>query len=138
MSDVFISYSRKDLLFARRLFEALSASGRDTWADWEDIPYSADWWREIQTGIDAAETFIFVISPDALASRVCQQEVAYAQSSHKRIVPILHRPVDEQVLAELWDKQAWAATARQNWAALSKLNWLFFREEDPFDNAFAE
>jgi hypothetical protein len=29
MSDVFISYSRKDTEFVRQLFDALEASGRD-------------------------------------------------------------------------------------------------------------
>ena len=38
MTDVFISYSRKDGDFARRLTNALTASGRDVWVDWEDIP----------------------------------------------------------------------------------------------------
>lgn len=43
MSDVFISYSRKDIAFARLLHNALQGSELDTWIDWQDIPPSADW-----------------------------------------------------------------------------------------------
>jgi hypothetical protein len=38
MSDVFISYSRKDIAFARLLNKALEESELDTWIDWQDIP----------------------------------------------------------------------------------------------------
>ena len=30
------------------------ANGQAVWVDWEDIPLSADWWKEIQAGIDGA------------------------------------------------------------------------------------
>ena len=68
MADVFISYSRKDIDFARRLVDALKNAGQEAWIDWQGIPYSADWWREICAGIDAADTFLFIISPHSLAS----------------------------------------------------------------------
>lgn len=137
MTSVFISYSRKDTAFARQLFDALTGAGRDAWVDWEGIPYSADWWREICAGIDAAESFVFIISPDALVSMVCHQELAYARTNRKRIIPIMHREADEKTLAGEWLGQEWEATARDNWGALRHLNWLFFREQDNFENAFA-
>jgi len=43
MSDVFISYSRKDVDFVRKLFERLEKSERESWIDWEDMPVTADW-----------------------------------------------------------------------------------------------
>jgi TIR domain-containing protein len=36
--DVFVSYSRADEAFVRRLDAALRARGKDVWVDWEDIP----------------------------------------------------------------------------------------------------
>jgi hypothetical protein len=93
MSDVFVSYSRKDKAFVQQLHEALVAQKRDVWIDWEDIPATADWWREIQEGIDASNNVLFVISPDSAESKVCQQEINYAVSSNKRIIPILLRTV---------------------------------------------
>ena len=35
MTDVFISYSRKDIAFARLLHEALIENGLETWIDWQ-------------------------------------------------------------------------------------------------------
>ncbi len=64
MSDVFISYSRKNNKFARRLIDNLILHGKDAWVDWEGIPLtSPNWWMEIKTGIEAADSFVFIMSP---------------------------------------------------------------------------
>ena len=63
MSDVFISYSGPDIDFVRHLFDQLTARDREAWANWQDIPPKADWLAEIYSGIEAANTFLFVISP---------------------------------------------------------------------------
>ena len=76
MSDVFISYSRRDIDFVRHLFDQLKARDRDAWADWQDIPPTADWLAEIYSGIEAANTFLFVISPDSVTSEICTLELS--------------------------------------------------------------
>ncbi|HEY9735092.1 MAG TPA: toll/interleukin-1 receptor domain-containing protein [Trichocoleus sp.] len=121
MADVFISYSRRDKDFVQVLHQALSRSQYDTWVDWQDIPLTADWWEEIKSGIDAADMFVFVLSPDSVASRVCGEEVDYAVANQKRLVPIVRR--------EGFDME-------QVRPALGRHNWLFFREGDDFDTAF--
>lgn len=93
MSDVFVSYSRKDKAFVQQLHQSLAAQKRDVWIDWEDIPATADWWNEIKAGIDGANNVLFIISPDSAESKICQDEVAYAVSSNKRVIPILLRTV---------------------------------------------
>ena len=67
MTNVFISYSRKDKEAARRLTEAFQGQDLDFWIDWEGIEPTVDWWREIEKGIEAADNFLFLISPDGLA-----------------------------------------------------------------------
>jgi hypothetical protein len=67
MSDVFISYSSLDIDFVRYLFDQLTARDRQPWADWQDIPPTADWLAEIYRGIEAADSFLFIISPDSVA-----------------------------------------------------------------------
>lgn len=129
MSDVFISYSRRDKGFVRRLFEALKSTNRDSWVDWENIPYSAEWWKEIEAGIEAAETLIFVVSPSSLGSEICNKELAYAYKLNKRIIPIVRQEIDEKVLASVWFNQEWEFVARENWEILKKINWLFFRRK---------
>jgi len=41
-AEVFISYSRKDREFVRRLEEALESRGRETWVDWQGIRKARD------------------------------------------------------------------------------------------------
>jgi hypothetical protein len=122
MPDLFISYSRKDKEFARRLHDALADNGRDIWIDFEDIPLSADWWAEIRAGIEGSNVFVFIISPDSVLSEVCAKEVGCGVELHKRMVPILHREVEvSKVTPEV-----------------ASLNWIFFRDNDDFDEALAQ
>ncbi len=70
MTDVFISYSRKDKDFVRRLDEALVKHNRDSWVDWKDIPPAADWLKEIYGAIEEANTFVFIVSPDSIVRSI--------------------------------------------------------------------
>src|SRR5215472_14575702 len=67
--EVFISYSRKDKEFVRRLDEALKRRDREAWADWEAIPPGDTWEKTIYVAIESTHTFIFVLTPDSIASR---------------------------------------------------------------------
>jgi WD40 repeat protein len=127
MSDVFISYSRKDSEFVRTLNEALENSKRETWVDWEGIAKGTEWWKEIEEGIEGADTFVFVISPDSVASEVCQKEINHAKNYNKQILPIVYRDADKLLKKE--------NSAHQ---AISSHNWLFFRETDDFEKSFKE
>ncbi|MEM9264396.1 MAG: TIR domain-containing protein [Cyanobacteria bacterium P01_F01_bin.13] len=123
MADVFISYSRKDKDFVQVLHQALAESRHDAWIDWQDIPPTADWWAEIEVGIEAADAFLFVISPASVASAVCNREIDYAVANHKRLIPIVRR--------EDFGRE-------RLHSALSRHNWLYFRENDKFELAFAK
>jgi len=122
-NDVFISYSRRDKAFVETLDAALRSLNRDPWVDWEDIYKGEEWWKAIQRGIESANTFIFVISPDSVASRVCRDEANYAAECNKRFLPIVWR--------EGFDPN-------QLHPAIASHNWLFFRETDSFDHALQE
>jgi WD40 repeat protein len=119
MSDVFISYSRKDIAFARLLHKALEDSDLDTWIDWQDIPPSADWLAEVYEAIEEANTFIFVISETSLSSDVCQLEIAHAEKNNKRLIPIVANEIDPGAVHP----------------TLAALNWIFFKEGDAFQPA---
>ena len=149
MTDIFISYSRTDSMFVRRLHDALAASERDVWVDWEDIPLSADWWREIREGIEAADTFVFVITKASVESIICNFEVVHAVTNGKRIIPILREEVDNDasrnvLLAKPLDNSARAILANRDmsdvqrtaWNALARHNWLFFKDSADFDTIF--
>jgi hypothetical protein len=76
--EVFISYSRVDRTIADDLDRGLRAAGKRTWIDRSDLKPTDDWWRAIKAGIEAADNFLFVISPASVASPHCKEEVEYA------------------------------------------------------------
>lgn len=114
MADTFISYSRKDIAFAKIIHESLQSSDLETWIDWQDIPPSADWFAEIEEAIEKADSFIFIISPTSVESEICSKEIAHAEANHKRLIPIVIDDIDPQSVP----------------SSLIPLNWIFFKEED--------
>jgi WD40 repeat protein/type II secretory pathway component PulM len=121
LAQVFISYSRTDKDFVHKIGEALAEQKREAWVDWHDIPPTAEWLKEVYAGIEAADNFVFVISPEAVASVTCLKEIAYASANAKRMIPILHREVPDSAIP----------------GALAGIHWIFFRGTDDFETAFA-
>src|SRR5215468_6423914 len=117
--EVFISYSRKDKEFVRRLDAELKRRDREAWVDWEGIPPGDTWEKTIYGAIESTHTFIFVLTPDSIGSEVCGKEIAHAAANNKRLVPIVYR----DVVADIVPK------------SLGELNWIFFRESDDFNEA---
>lgn len=96
MADVFIAYSRKDQEFVTRLYNALSEYGINTWIDQQNIPIASDWSEQIQSGIANADKFIFVMSPNSVKSQVARQELQYALSINKHIIPVIYEEVSNR------------------------------------------
>src|SRR5262249_21662777 len=120
--EVFISYSRKDKEFVRRLDEELKRRDREAWVDWEGIPPGDTWEKTIYSAIESTHTFIFVLTPDSIASEVCGREIAHAAANNKRLVPIVHRDVEADKVPR----------------SLGELNWIFYRDSDDFEEATAK
>ena len=116
-AKVFISYSRKDMAFADRLEAALKARGFEPLIDRTDIYAFEQWWERIEALIARADTAVFVLSPDAVASKVALREVAFAASLNKRFAPVVWRKVDDKLVPE----------------PLAKLNFIFFDDEAQFE-----
>ena len=119
MASVFVSYSRKNIDFAKQLIGRLQERELDFWVDWEGIPPTVDWMKEIQRGIEEADTFLFIISPDSIDSKVCKDELDLAVENGKRLIPVVAHEVK-------WDEVP---------PNLSHLNYIFFRESDDFEAA---
>ncbi len=119
-NNTFVSYSRKDTEFTRQIVDAIKAKGLNAWVDWEGIPPTVDWMEQINKGIAEADTFLFLLSPDSSASKVCGDELEYASKNGKRIIPIVVRDVKPE--------DAPVQTRH--------LNWIFFRKDkENFDEA---
>lgn len=115
---MFISYARTDAGFVwGRLVGALEERGKAVWLDRVDIPPAADWRERIERGIEAARAFVFVISPDAVTSYECGQELRQAITANKRLIPVLTRDVDTDAVA----------------FELKRPNWIELRDDEQFD-----
>ncbi|MDJ0650223.1 MAG: TIR domain-containing protein, partial [Xenococcaceae cyanobacterium MO_188.B19] len=105
--EVFISYSRADSDFARRLNDALLDVGKLTWFDQESIASGEDFQQEIDRGIENCDNFLFIISPKSVNSVFCAKEVEYAESLNKRIVTVVCQPVSTEQLHPVLAKIQW-------------------------------
>ncbi len=98
---IFVSHSNVDNAFGLQLIADLRARLGDD-AVWYDqsggLHGGDDWWREIVAQITARDTFIVVLSPNAVASRWVPKEmgIAYYQNVvlGKHILPILLAPCE--------------------------------------------
>lgn len=85
---LFISYAHADIRKVERLAEILERAGHEVWFD-QAIPGGDDWWQTILTNIEAADVFIFALSPPATRSEACRAEYQYALDLHKPILPVM-------------------------------------------------
>ncbi len=117
MTSLFVSYSRRDSAFAHRLIDAFKGKDWEFWIDWEDIPPTVDWRKEIEKGIEESDVFLCLIGPNSSGSKYCRREIEHAAKNGKRLIPIVIEDVSpEDVPPEL-----------------SALNWIFFRASDDFN-----
>lgn len=99
-SKFFISYSRKDKLFAESLQKGLQNRQYEIWIDWKNIPVSVSWLEEIYNAIERSDIFLFIISADSVSSDMCKLELSQAIKLNKRIVPILFKDVSNDKIPE--------------------------------------
>ena len=92
MAQIFISYSRKDIGFVRRLAGDLEKAGYDVWWDLTDLRGGDDWPRVIPAAIEASQYVIVVLSPNSAISDWVQKETTQALGSRKKIIPIMLKP----------------------------------------------
>ena len=116
MARIFVSYSRRNKDFCKQLTDELQKREFDFWVDWEGIPPTVDWMKEIEKGIEEADSFLAIVTPDWMSSRVCIDELNIAVKNGKRLIPVV--PCDI----------AWNDVH----PALAHLNFIFFTEAFDF------
>ena len=87
--------------------------------DWEGIPPTVDWLKEIEKGIEEADTFLAIVTPDWISSKICLDELDMAVKNGKRLIPVV--PIEIN----------WNDAPHE----LSHINYIFFRETDDFNAA---
>lgn len=116
---VFISYSRTDSDFANELVAGLTLAQFAPYIDKQDIAAGEDWQTRISNLIAAADTVLFTISPDSVASEVCAWEVEKALEFGKRVLPIVWRNVQPEAVPD----------------TLKRLNYVYFDKPNAFGHA---
>ncbi|MDW8300067.1 MAG: toll/interleukin-1 receptor domain-containing protein, partial [Anaerolineae bacterium] len=98
----FISYARRDGSdFADRLHDALERDRYDAWLDRRDIPPGAEWDAAIEAAIENCKAFLFVVTPASVTSEACLDELNYALSIGRPVIPLM------VIQAELPSRIAW-------------------------------
>jgi WD40 repeat protein len=103
-TKVFLSYSRKDAATLQRIADAL-ITHPEFQPDFDKAEHDPDkvgagisadepWWQRLEQMIAGAEAMVFLVSSHSAASKVCDEEIAYAQRLGKRIIPVLAGAVD--------------------------------------------
>ncbi len=117
VADVFISYSRTDIEFVQRFASSLNELGKTPWIDTDAIADAEVFPQAIRTAIEESDAFLFVITPASVASRFCEQEVTYAGTLAKRIVPVVRDVVADAEIPE----------------DIRNRNWIPFTDSDDYD-----
>lgn len=89
MADIFISYSRQDSDFARRLYRELERFRVRGFMDVSDISAGADFSRQIREAINSSDALLVILSKSAAESSYVMAEIGMAQSMGKTVLPIL-------------------------------------------------
>ena len=121
-AKVFVSYSRADTAFAMDLVAGLMACGFRAYIDQEDIAPGEPWEQRLGGLIADADTVVYVISPDSMASEHCAWEVRETLRLSKRLLPVVWRPVPDTDVPR----------------DLARLNFVFFDPPRSFAQGLAE
>ena len=96
MSQVFLSYTQENAAVMRQIRNSLCREGLTVWTNTIDIQTGETFEAAIKHGIEQADNLVYLLSPDSLKSAYCQQELNYALSLNKRIIPVLVSSVEPE------------------------------------------
>ena len=89
---VFISYSRHDVKFAKKINKDLAQNKVNTWMDSIGIRSGDDWPERIANAILESEIVLAIVSPDALESKWVNRELSFADKNEKLVFPLIYKP----------------------------------------------
>ncbi len=90
----FFSYSREDGEFAKKLAADLKSAGANVWMDQLDIEPGMRWDDAISQALESSPRVLVILSPASAKSENVSDEVSFALSKTKQIIPVLFRDCD--------------------------------------------
>lgn len=88
---LFISYARIDMPYCMQIVNMLDV--HEVWYD-QRLYAGQQWWKEILRRLDWCEGFVYLLSPESVASDYCRQEFELAQSLNRHIFPVLIHQIE--------------------------------------------
>lgn len=76
----------------------LQRAGFTVWDRKQDLASGDAIQEKIRQGLEGADSVIFLLSPAALRSSYCLEELNYALGLHKRVIPVLVQSLDQATL----------------------------------------
>lgn len=89
-NQIMISYKHADSEFAFKVRDALVAKGYKIWID-EAIRPGEDWRAEIGQAIAESQALLFCVSPLAVQSKYCREELYFASGCKVPIFPLKYK-----------------------------------------------
>jgi len=89
MTQVIIAYSDADKATMEKICCSLRRKSITVWTNTTDIHTGESFEEAIKRGIQQADNLVYLLSPNSIGSKYCQQELDLAVSLHKRIIPVL-------------------------------------------------
>jgi hypothetical protein len=86
MRHIFISYSRRDQVFAEKLADDLIASGFKVWID-RTLQAGDQWERSIEQNLENAQDVVLILSHNSLKSEWARHEGSMSYALKKPISP---------------------------------------------------
>ena len=93
MSQVFTSYSRRDVETVDHIVSEMKKSGLQVWIDREAIKAGREWRVQIVQAIDTCDAFVLMLSANSAASDNVRREIDLAQDSQRALFALMLEPV---------------------------------------------
>ncbi|WP_338791806.1 TIR domain-containing protein [Bernardetia sp. MNP-M8] len=98
-TDVFIASAEKEKegnsVTRGQVIYMLALYGYTSWTHVNDLNSGVDFHKAIKKGVEGADNLIFLITKESLESKYCIEELEYAISLNKRIIPLRLEKIDE-------------------------------------------
>jgi hypothetical protein len=88
MGHIFISYSKKDIIYAEKLINALRREGFNPWLDIQGLEAGTYWPDRLHKAIKSCDAYIVIVSRNSKNSKWVPEELIVAKTKGKPIFPL--------------------------------------------------
>lgn len=89
MPHIFVSYSRKDVVYVEKLVNALRHEGFNPWIDVDELRAGTRWQERLHKQIKTCDAYVLILSRNSRVSRWVEDELTLAKNLNKPIFPLL-------------------------------------------------